>query len=60
MIDISGAVIKVRKFTIDFEEKCKEYEEILNNPLCVIIRDEFYTDKMGLSHIVVWYREELD
>ena len=58
MSDLVSGKIRVKKFTIDDDGDCEEYEVVLNDPTCTVIRDEFYTDRLGLSHIVVWYRDE--
>ena len=52
-------VQKVRKFIIDWEGNT-DYEEILNNEACVILRDVFETSKSGVSTVTVWYRDESD
>jgi hypothetical protein len=45
-------VQKVRKFIIDWEGNT-DYEEILNNEACVILRDVFETSKSGVSTVTV-------
>jgi len=51
-------ISKVKKFNLDKDEEKAEYEDILNNPNCIITRDSFAYDKMGRSLITIWYKEK--
>ena len=56
---LDGKVI-VKKFCLDDEGDKAQYEAVLNNGFCDVIRDEFTYDKAGRAMITVWYRDESD
>jgi len=47
----------VKKFLLEDELEKSQYEDILNNPNCEVIRDEFTYDKLGKAMITIWYVE---
>lgn len=53
----NNGISKVKKFNLDKEDEKTEYEAILNNPKCSVIKDHFAYDKMGRALITVWYIE---
>ncbi len=54
----NNGISKVKKYNLDKEDEKEEYESILNNPKCVVTKDQFAYDKFGRPLITVWYIEK--
>ena len=50
---LDEGVVKVEKFCLEEEYDKTEYEKILNDPSCEVIRDEFTYDRAGRPIITI-------
>jgi len=54
----NNEIFKVKKINLDIAEEKEEYENILNDKRCIVVRDEFSYDKLGRANITIWYKQK--
>ena len=50
----------VRKFILDAPDEREEYEQIINDPNCVVYNENFTYDKAGHAVTTIWYYTDPD